>query len=118
MSSFAIVLYVLLVCVLFWAIPVLVFRKISSILAARRQKRLDEIAHEIVDDFDAAKEQQEISYIAHEGKKEVASIARLYVLDKYKCPKCDGILVPREGRQGKFMGCNKYPTCKYMRSSE
>lgn len=33
----------------------------------------------------------------------------------YKCPKCDGRLVPRSGQYGKFMGCSNYPDCKYTK---
>lgn len=33
---------------------------------------------------------------------------------KNKCPKCGGILVEREGKYGKFLGCSNYPKCKYM----
>ena len=34
---------------------------------------------------------------------------------KNKCPKCGGILVEREGKYGKFLGCSNYPKCKYMK---
>ena len=30
-----------------------------------------------------------------------------------KCPKCDSNLVPRAGKNGKFMGCYNYPKCDY-----
>lgn len=36
-----------------------------------------------------------------------------------KCPDCeDGELVIREGRYGKFISCNNFPTCKYTRALE
>jgi hypothetical protein len=94
---------------------VLVFKWIKSILIESHQKRLDEIAHEILDDFDVNREKQEIICIASQGKSEIASIASLYVPDKYKCPKCNGILVQRKGKYGKFIACNKYPICTYTR---
>ncbi len=30
-----------------------------------------------------------------------------------RCPKCDGVLVEREGEYGKFLGCSNYPKCKF-----
>lgn len=30
-----------------------------------------------------------------------------------KCPHCGGDLIHREGKFGKFLGCSKYPKCKY-----
>jgi len=29
------------------------------------------------------------------------------------CPRCKSKLVERVGRYGKFLGCQRYPTCKY-----
>ncbi|MGI5816948.1 MAG: type I DNA topoisomerase [Armatimonadota bacterium] len=32
------------------------------------------------------------------------------------CPECeDGVLLVREGRRGKFLGCSNYPGCRYTR---
>ena len=31
------------------------------------------------------------------------------------CPKCRGHLVERNGRQGPFIGCENFPTCRYTR---
>jgi len=46
-----------------------------------------------------------------EIKKETAQM-----LDK-KCPECDeGELLYRWGRNGKFIACNNFPTCKYSES--
>ena len=33
--------------------------------------------------------------------------------DINKCPKCGGVLVERESKYGKFIGCSNYPKCKY-----
>jgi DNA topoisomerase-1 len=33
-----------------------------------------------------------------------------------KCPECGGPLSIRLGRNGRFIGCNNYPTCKYTRN--
>lgn len=36
-----------------------------------------------------------------------------------KCPDCEeGMLVIREGRYGKFISCDQFPTCKYTRALE
>ncbi len=32
------------------------------------------------------------------------------------CPVCDGWLQRRFGRHGPFIGCSKYPACKYTRN--
>jgi hypothetical protein len=29
------------------------------------------------------------------------------------CPRCDGVLVERKGKYGRFMGCSNYPKCKF-----
>ena len=33
-----------------------------------------------------------------------------------KCPKCGGDLIDRNGKNGKFIGCNNYPKCKYSKN--
>lgn len=33
------------------------------------------------------------------------------------CPKCGGLLVEREGKYGKFIGCSNYPKCKYTQKN-
>ncbi len=36
-----------------------------------------------------------------------------------KCPSCEkGELVEREGRFGKFVACNNYPKCKYVKKDD
>jgi len=32
------------------------------------------------------------------------------------CPKCNGVLVKRNGKHGFFLGCKNFPECKYTRS--
>lgn len=34
------------------------------------------------------------------------------------CPKCGSQLVVRNGKYGKFIGCSKYPKCKYTNKIE
>lgn len=44
------------------------------------------------------------------AEKETKSVAKLE-----KCPQCDGNLVERKGKYGKFYGCSNYPKCKFTR---
>lgn len=37
--------------------------------------------------------------------------------ENVRCPTCDGPMVPRTGRHGKFWGCANYPRCKGTRNS-
>lgn len=30
------------------------------------------------------------------------------------CPRCGGKLINREGKYGKFIGCENYPNCKFI----
>ena len=32
------------------------------------------------------------------------------------CPRCNGLLVERKGKYGKFIGCSNYPDCKFTHS--
>ena len=34
------------------------------------------------------------------------------------CPECGGNLVIRKGKYGKFVACNNYPTCKYIKKEQ
>ena len=40
------------------------------------------------------------------------------VVEGRLCPKCNGGLVIKQGRYGKFIGCQQYPTCKHIESLE
>jgi len=35
-----------------------------------------------------------------------------------KCPECNGALVEKDGRYGKFIACKNYPECKYSKALE
>ena len=35
-----------------------------------------------------------------------------------KCPICGNMLVVREGKYGKFLGCSNFPTCKHIQPFE
>jgi len=43
-------------------------------------------------------------------------LAKLFEKSYGKCPNCGGKLVMRKGKYGKFLGCNKYPRCKYTQN--
>lgn len=40
------------------------------------------------------------------------------VVEGRSCPKCEGQLVYKRGRYGKFIGCANYPKCKYIEPLE
>lgn len=46
----------------------------------------------------------------------VEKIRMLYTkgLEMQNCPQCNGVLVERDGKYGKFMGCSNYPHCKFI----
>lgn len=37
--------------------------------------------------------------------------------EEVKCPECDGPMIARNGKFGKFWGCKNYPVCKGTRDS-
>lgn len=37
--------------------------------------------------------------------------------ENLKCPDCDGPMTPRNGKFGKFWGCDNFPACKGTRDS-
>jgi DNA topoisomerase I len=46
------------------------------------------------------------------SKEKIDKISNLGPADaKYKCPKCDGPMVYKLGKSGKFISCEKYPDC-------
>lgn len=54
-------------------------------------------------------------------KKELALIARQEERRERAeregmiCPKCNGVLVNKRGKYGKFIGCSTYPSCSYTK---
>jgi len=50
----------------------------------------------------------------------IFSTRRLELLLKLNgtCPSCDGVLLVRKSRYGKFLGCSNYPKCKYTKNIE
>jgi predicted RNA-binding Zn-ribbon protein involved in translation (DUF1610 family) len=53
---------------------------------------------------------QHIKSIKQRGKKSESAIAA------NKCPQCGGDLIMRNGKFGKFLGCNSFPSCKFSRA--
>ncbi len=37
---------------------------------------------------------------------------------RYRCPKCESLLVLKEGANGAFWGCESYPVCDYTANDE
>jgi len=50
------------------------------------------------------------------GYLALKSLAKLFEKTYGVCPKCGGKLVLRKGKYGKFLGCSKYPKCKYTQN--
>lgn len=63
----------------------------------------------------------ELTITSRENKKEhVDNIRRTAIECERKinsgiCPKCNGRLVLRTGKYGKFYGCSNYPTCRFTK---
>ncbi len=64
----------------------------------------DRAAHDALKNLDLEKE-----------KTEIKSIGKKYISKDYICPRCNDVLLIRNGKYGKFLGCNSYPNCKYTR---
>ena len=45
-----------------------------------------------------------------------AKMNRRFMRNPSTCPKCGGKLSPRNGRYGKFYGCQNYPECSYTKN--
>ena len=74
----------------------IVWSVIASIFEKQRQGIRDKVAHEVLDQtFDFEKEKQEI-----------LALSSQFAPEEYRCPRCSGILLLRNGIYGKFFGCN------------
>ncbi len=51
------------------------------------------------------------------GKKNIIS-QKVHEKTGQSCPKCGGELVKKNSRYGKFIACNNYPKCKYIKQTE
>jgi len=45
------------------------------------------------------------------GQRSAEAAAQAELPNGYRCPKCDGPMVKRNGVRGEFMGCKAYPHC-------
>ncbi len=72
------------------------------------EKNLKSVLTDFYDPFQAAVKKLD------EEKSEVR--ASLQKQTDEKCPDCDGGLVEKWGRNGKFIACSNYPECKYTRN--
>ena len=58
----------------------------------------------------------ECTYAADVGEDGAPSERKQPVATEEKCPECgEGVLIVREGRRGKFLGCSRFPRCRYTR---
>lgn len=46
----------------------------------------------------------------------ILEIRERYESPTIKCPRCGHLLVAKEGRRGRFIGCSVWPECNYSRS--
>ena len=98
----------ILFLILFIGVPLVVYaiyEGIKSAISKRRQRKLDEITLKHFGNYDFTKLRAEINSINSKY-----GFAKSY---PQECPKCGGVLVFRDGRYGRFLGCNNYPKCKY-----
>ena len=98
-----------------------IYEAIKKAVSNRRQRRLDEIVRQQFGEFDFAKERQEIQSIAARFdfarvEEKLNSVSAEHESPLYRCPRCGGMLVERNGKYGKFLGCEHYPKCLYTRN--
>jgi len=85
----------------------IVWAVIAGIVEIYRQGIRNKAAHEVLDQtFDFEKE-----------KQEVLAISSQFAPEEYRCPKCSGMLLLRNGIYGKFFGCSRYPDCRFTRKA-
>lgn len=65
----------------------------------------ENIAKEILKDFNFDKE-----------KNEILSISKGLSDEYKKCPNCYGFLIIRNSKYGQFLGCSNYPKCKFIQN--
>lgn len=114
-------------------IPIVVFSRRAKLNVETKQTLIytDELLETIVEYQQPLLTTNEINSIAQkideltitsrENKKEhVDNIRRTAIECERKinsgiCPKCNGRLVLRTGKYGKFYGCSNYPTCRFTK---
>ncbi|MCD5390805.1 type I DNA topoisomerase [candidate division NPL-UPA2 bacterium] len=45
--------------------------------------------------------------------REMKRVKRKEKVTDEKCPQCDGVMVEKDGRYGRFLACRNFPKCKY-----
>ena len=80
------------------------------------EKELDDIAEGEDDYFDAIDHFiKKFQPLLDEANEKMEVIAPKKTGEK--CPECGHDLVERHGRYGKFVACENYPECKYIKNS-
>ena len=77
---------------------------IATIVKKIRQTIRDNAAKESLKDFDIQKE-----------KEKILAINNNFVPEETRCPKCNGMLMRRLGKFGKFWGCSNFPNCHFTK---
>ncbi len=57
-------------------------------------------------------------FIEHFNKVSQVMYKEKFVETGEKCPVCGASLVVKEGKNGSFVGCSNFPTCKYVQKEE
>ena len=107
--------------ILAYLVVVWIYKAVRKAISKRRQRKLDEIALGQFGQLDLVKEREDIKSIASrfgfaKEKGETESVVGRYEFRSYRCPKCGGMLIERNGKYGKFLGCICYPKCLYTRN--
>lgn len=64
---------------------------------------------------------KEISIDHHSAKKDHINNVQAKISERnkketvIKCPYCDGELIKKVGKYGNYLGCSRYPKCKYTK---
>ena len=82
--------------------------------SAKLEEQLDEIAKGKVKEIDFLKKfYSELETMIKNTKTITITKPDKEFVEDHVCPECGNKLVIRQGRFGKFIGCNNYPRCKY-----
>ncbi|MCM8769817.1 MAG: topoisomerase DNA-binding C4 zinc finger domain-containing protein, partial [Candidatus Omnitrophica bacterium] len=53
---------------------------------------------------------------AYTQSKEIREFLNQYMAEDRKCPRCGAPLIMRKGQHGVFLGCSRFPQCRYSQS--
>ena len=90
----------------------------STIMMYRAQCILQEDIQLIVNKLSAANITADGSIENHVRNIQSIKYNRDMAIANGKCPKCGGILVPRKGKFGSFLGCSNYPKCTFTHNNK